>query len=68
MRTAACSPTRWQRAQSVGTLRAKVGESGSFLDLVACGEWQSRQPGASGSFCAASVPWMLVWYCSTCAA
>ena len=51
-----------------GEPRAKVGESGSFFDLVACGEWQSRQAGASGSFLAARVPWMLVLYCSTCAA
>ena len=66
MRTAAFSPRRWQRAQSSGTLRAKVGDSGSFLDLVAWAEWQSLQPGASGSLAAARVPCALMLYCSTC--
>ena len=35
MRTAAFSPARWQRAQSVGTLRGNVGEVGSVRPFVA---------------------------------
>jgi hypothetical protein len=60
MRLAAFSLVRWHFPHRSGTLRAKVGELGSFLLLVACLSWQSRQAGASGSFLACSVPWMLV--------
>ena len=46
---AACSPTRWQRPQRSGTLRAKVGELGVSLLCTACLLWQSAQVGAKAA-------------------
>src|SRR5450759_4219513 len=59
--------SRWQPPHSCGTLMVAVADfrlDGRRMSWV---PWQSLQPGAYGSFCAAFLPWTLApyWLCSS---
>src|SRR5450756_302540 len=60
--TAAFSPVRWQRAQSVGTLSGNVGESRLCLLRMLCVPWHSAHEGAFVSAFASSWPCVLSRY------
>src|SRR5512143_168458 len=62
-RTAAFSPSRWQRAHSLGMFVAKVGDEPCSRPRVPCVPWHSVHEGAFGSPSRRSLPCRLRTYC-----
>src|SRR5450759_1662294 len=58
--------SRWQPPHSCGTLMVATVDFMLEGGRMSCVPWQSLQPGANGSFCAAFLPWTLAayWLCS----